>query len=87
VFLDTLLWCAQIADASELSETAASGAAATGWLEREVRRAADQVREAVREDRAAPFTFDEFEAEVQRLIDFAHDRGTIVREDVRRSPR
>ena len=87
VFLDTLLWCAQIADASELSETAASGAAATGWLEREVRRAADQVREAVREDRAAPFAFDEFEAEVQRLIDFAHDRGTIVREDVRRSPR
>jgi len=41
----------------------------------------------VREDRAAPFTFEEFDAEVQRLIDFAHDRGTIVREDVRRSPR
>jgi len=74
VYLDTLLWCAAIADES-------------GWLEGEVRRAADQIREAVREDRAAPFTFEEFEAEVQRLIDFAHDRGTIVREDVRRSPR
>ena len=74
VYLDTLLWCATIADES-------------GWLEGEVRRAADQIREAVREDRAAPFTFEEFEAEVQRLIDFAHDRGTIVREDVRRSPR
>jgi hypothetical protein len=86
VFLDTLLWCAQIADATELAETAANGQA-SGWLEREVRRAADQIREAVREERAAPFSFDEFEAEVQRLIDFAHDRGTIVREDVRRSPR
>ena len=43
--------------------------------------------QAVRADRVAPFTFEEFEAEVQRLIDFAHDRGTIVREDVRRSPR
>jgi len=84
VFLDTLLWCAQIADASE---AAPSGPAAPGWLEQEVRRAADQVRQAVQEDRLAPFSFDEFEAEVQRLIDFAHDRGTLVREDVRRSPR
>src|SRR6185436_9497752 len=48
VFLDTLLWCARIADAAELSETATGGTAASGWLEREVRRAADQIREAVR---------------------------------------
>jgi spore coat protein CotH len=72
IYLDTLLWCADIAE---------------GWLEREIRRAADQIRDAVREDRAAPFSFDEFEAEVQRLIDFARARGDIVRDQVRRSPR
>ena len=72
VYLDTLLWCADIAE---------------GWLEREIQRAADQIRESVRQDRAAPFSFDEFEAEVQRLLDFARERSDIVREAVRRSPR
>jgi spore coat protein CotH len=86
VYLDTLLWCAEIADAPDPAESGAPGAAA-GWLEREIRRAADQVREAVREDRAAPFSFDEFEAEVQRLLDFARERSGLVREAVRRSPR
>jgi len=72
VYLDTLLWCADIAE---------------GWLEREIQRAADQIRESVRQDRAAPFSFDEFEVEVQRLLDFARERSDIVREAVRRSPR
>ena len=74
IYLDTLLWCAAIADES-------------GWLEAEVRRAAAQIREAVRLEPAAPYSFDEFEAEVERLLDFARNRGAIVREDVRRSPR
>jgi hypothetical protein len=73
LFLDTLLRCADAAD--------------EGWLEQEVRRAADQVRDAVQLDTAAPYGFDEFEADVQRLIDFAQRRSEIVREDVRRSPR
>ncbi|HZI81593.1 MAG TPA: CotH kinase family protein [Vicinamibacterales bacterium] len=73
VFLDTLLRCADIAG--------------TGWLELEIGRAADQIRESVREDAAAPFPFDEFEEDVQRLLDFARSRSDIVREDVRRSPR
>ena len=72
VYLDTLLGCADIAE---------------GWLEREIQRAADQIRESVRQDRAAPFSFDEFEVEVQRLLDFARERSDIVREAVRRSPR
>ena len=58
-----------------------------GWLEREIAVAADQIRESVREDAAAPFAFDEWEAEVQRLLDFAHARAGLVREGVRRSPR
>ena len=73
LYLDTLLACADLADA--------------GWLEHEVTRAADQIRESVRQDAAAPSTFDEFEAEVERLLDFARSRAAIVREDVRRSPR
>jgi spore coat protein CotH len=83
VYLDTLLWCAETAGASE------PGAAASdaGWLEREIRRGADQIREAVRDDRGARFSFDDFEGEVQRLIDFARERGDIVRDAVRRSPR
>ena len=73
VFFDTLLRCAD--------------AAGSAWLEGEVRRAADQIRDAVQQDVAAPFAFDEFEAEVLRLIDFARRRSDIVRDDVRRSPR
>jgi spore coat protein CotH len=73
VFLDTLLRCADLAG--------------DGWLEGEIGRAADQIREAVRQDAAAPYAFDEFEAEVERLLDFARQRSDIVREDVRRSPR
>ena len=73
LFLDTLLRCADTAR--------------TGWLEHEVRRAADQIRDAVQQDPAAPFEVDEFEAEVMRLVDFAQRRSDVVRDDVRRSPR
>jgi spore coat protein CotH len=72
VYLDTLLRCADLAG---------------GWLEHEITRAAGQIRESVREDSAAPFAADEFEADVERLLDFARARPDIVREDVRRSPR
>jgi spore coat protein CotH len=72
VYLDTLLRCADLAG---------------GWLEQEITRAALQIRDSVREDRAAPFSSDEFEADVERLLDFARARPDIVREDVRRSPR
>jgi hypothetical protein len=73
VYFDTLLRCADLAGA--------------GWLEQEITRAADQIRDAVRDDQAAPFSFDQFEEEVQRLLAFARERADIVREDVRRSPR
>jgi spore coat protein CotH len=73
IYLDTLLRCAD--------------AAGQGWLTREITGAADQIRDAVREDPAAPFSLDEFDAEVQRLLEFARERSAIVREDVRRSPR
>jgi spore coat protein CotH len=73
LYLDTLLRCADAVDG--------------GWLELEIARAADQIRESVREDAAAPFAFDEWEADVRRLLDFARARAGVVREAVRRSPR
>jgi spore coat protein CotH len=73
LYLDTLMRCAELAG--------------SGWLEHEIDRAANQIRESVREDRVAPYSMVEFEDEVQRLLDFAHTRPDFVREDVRRSPR
>jgi len=79
LFLDTLLRCAE----------AALGAAGggPGWLEHEIQRAYAQVRDAAREDAAKPHSNDAFEAEVERLLEFARERSTVVREQVRRSPR
>jgi hypothetical protein len=72
IYLDTLLRCADVASA---------------WLEGEVRRASTQVRDAALADSNAPFSIDEFDAEVERLLDFARERSDRVRDDVRRSPR
>jgi hypothetical protein len=80
LFLDTVLQCADAA----LGEEAGSGA---GWLEGEIRRAYDQIRDAVLEDPQKPFSNDAFEADVERLVEFARERGAIVRAEVRRSPR
>jgi hypothetical protein len=74
LYLDTLLRCADAASAG-------------GWLETETSRASAQIRDAVRADASAPFSIDEFDAEVERLLDFARSRSDLVREDVRRSPR
>ena len=72
VYLDTLLRCADVASA---------------WLEGEVRRTSTQIRDAALADSNAPFSIDEFDAEVGRLLDFARERSDLVRDDVRRSPR
>jgi spore coat protein H len=79
-FLDTLLRCADEALAVAPGEDG-------GWLEREIRRAYVQIREAALDDPVAPFAPDDFEADVARLVAFARERSAIVREDVRRSPR
>ncbi len=80
LFLDTLLRCADAA----AEDAAGTG---TGWFEGEVRRAYAQIRDAALEDSATPFPDDAFEADVERLIDFARERSAVVRADVRRSPR
>ena len=80
LFLDTLLHCAEAALGAETG-------GGPGWLELEIRRAYAQIRDAAREDAAKPHSNDAFEAEVERLLEFARERSAIVREQVRRSPR
>ena len=90
LYLDVLLRCADIASApapiteGDPSENAAEQA---GWLEREVRRSYEQIRDAALDDPAKPFSNDEFEQDVQRLIEFARERSAFVRDEVERSPR
>ena len=74
-FLDLLIGCAQ--SASELT-----AGDARGWLEREVQKEYDQIRDAARADTEKPYSNDSFEAEIQSLLDFARRRSSIVTEEV-----
>ena len=49
-----------------------------GWMEREIQREYDQIRDLVYADTQKPFTNDEFEAEVERLRTFARERPAFV---------
>jgi spore coat protein CotH len=55
-----------------------------GWLEHEVRRAYEQVREAALADTLKPYTNEEFEAEVAAVIDLARRRPAFVLDEARR---
>lgn len=70
-FLDTLITCAQ--SAGELAE-----GDSRGWMEREVQREYEQIREAARADTEKPYSNDSFEAGVVNLLDFARRRSAIV---------
>lgn len=63
---------------------AVSVATADDWLEQEVGRTYEQVRQAALEDDLKQFTDDEFEATVATLIDFARTRPGFVVEEVER---
>jgi spore coat protein CotH len=71
VYYDALAECASVA-----AEPA--GDDPRGWLEREVDRRAAQISQAVAEDPFVPFTFQEFENEVQRLVAYARLRPAFV---------
>ena len=49
-----------------------------GWMEREIQREYDQIRDLVYADTLKPFTNEEFEAEVERLRVFARERPAFV---------
>jgi uncharacterized protein (TIGR03437 family) len=72
---------------------AALAGSAGGWLEQEIVRDSDQVRDAVREDslkycpnpfwgESKPCTDQDFEDEVSRIIQFARERSDVVKREL-----
>ena len=72
-YLDALLDCVRSA-----AEQAVGVTNGPGWLEREVQREYEQIRDAARADPTKPFTNDEFEDAVSDLAVFARHRGDFV---------
>jgi spore coat protein CotH len=72
VYFDTLLRCAEIASTD-------------GWLEQEIVREYDQIRQAALDDPMKPFSNEEFEFDVQQLLEFARARSAFVVADVNRT--
>jgi spore coat protein H len=77
-FLDMLLECARLA--SEPTE-----GDSRGWLEREIEREYQQVRDAAITDPDKPYTADDFERAVNDLRDFAMNRSSWVTQEVNSS--
>ncbi|HZM59993.1 MAG TPA: CotH kinase family protein [Vicinamibacterales bacterium] len=71
LYFDTLLACAAFASAD-------------GWLDQEIRREYEQVRQAAVDDPVKPFTNDAFESDIQQLLEFARLRSAAVIQDVQR---
>ena len=69
------------------AQAGASADERPGWLEREIRRAYEQIREAALEDTSKPYSNEEFEQDVEHLIEFARERSEFVLNEVDRSPR
>ena len=56
----------------------ANSASADNWLEQEIQKEYQQIRDAARADTTKPYSNDEFEAAVQGLLAFARSRSTQV---------
>jgi spore coat protein CotH len=78
---DELRRCAEVAMRTEGEETATVRA---GWLEREIRTAYLQIRALARQDTNTPFSVDEFEAAIEKVLELAGRRSTTVLEDIDR---
>ena len=74
-YLDALLECARTASEPGDGD-------ARGWLEREVEREYQQVRQATIEDTKKPFSNDAFEQSINALRDYARRRPEIVNSQV-----
>lgn len=60
----------------------AASAADGNWMEQEITREYNQIRDAARADTQKPFSNDEFEAAIQGLLGFARNRPTLVNQQV-----
>jgi spore coat protein H len=77
-FLDMLMECVRLAS----EPTEGDG---RGWLEREIEREYQQIRDAAIADPDKPYTADDFERAVNDLRDFARNRGNSVTQEVNSS--
>ena len=83
LYLDTLNECAR----SALERDENSPDDERGWLEREVEKQSNQIREAMYADPQKPFSNDDFETEVEKLREFARRRSDVVKAAVARERR
>ncbi len=75
LFLDTLLECARLANEPGTTDT-------RGWLLREIDRENMQIRDAVLLDPEKSYTNEQFDGEVNKLREFAQQRGSFVTQEV-----
>ena len=72
VYFDTLLECASVMSTN-------------AFLEQELLYAYDQIRVAALEDPVKPYSNEEFESDVQKLLDFARSRSEVIVAEVGRT--
>jgi spore coat protein CotH len=76
LYYQTLNEAARIADTPDGTEL--------GWLEHEIRRQLDMVREPLEQDPNKPYTMEEFDHHRNQMIQFATERGRYVQSNIRR---
>lgn len=76
LYLDTLIDCVNSA------EDTTGSADGKGWLEHEIQREYDQIRDAALADPDKPFTNAQFQQAIDDLFIFSHQRGDRVRREV-----
>ncbi len=77
LYLETLIECAAKAEERESPDSP------TGWLEAEVRRTFDQIREAAHSDGNKRFDTERFEDELGKVLRFVHERPAFVAHEAR----
>jgi spore coat protein CotH len=75
LYLETLAACGR--SASELDEGNPDDT--RGWLEREIQKEYDQIREAMYADQQKTFSNEQFEEDVEKLKEFARKRPIVVK--------
>ena len=76
------MYYATLAEAARVAET--PDGTELGWLENEVRRQLDMIRDPISEDRNRPYTFDEHESQRTHMIIFSRDRSRFVQSNLPR---
>jgi spore coat protein H len=69
-------------DAVRATEAAVEGVDGMRWFEHETRRQLDRIRDAMREDPARPYSYEEHERAREEMIEFARGRAQNVREQL-----